>query len=199
MEGIILSSSLPDQFLELMQIDYVTLILAIATIAVGVLAIKKFIDEFASAFGFVPIWTRKRIELQQEREQIKAQLNAFAENQKEFKTIQENNIQRMEVLSSGLAGLKDDISKLDERIDKRERDKEFRRLRWRIINFANELPDREVVSLEVWNEVWDGIKKYEDMCEKYKYKNGQTTSSVKVITSRYEHDIALGKIIKEED
>lgn len=194
MEGIILSSSLPDQFLELMQIDYVTLILAIATIAVCVLAIKKFIDEFAAAFGFVPIWTRKRIELQQEREQIKAQLNAFAENQKEFKTIQENNIQRMEVLSSGLVELKEDISKLDERIDKRERDKEFRRLRWRIINFANELPDREVVSLEVWNEVWDGIKKYEDMCEKYGYKNGQTTSSVNVITMRYESDIASGRI-----
>lgn len=199
MEEIVLSSGLPDQLIKLMQIDYITLILAMATIAVSILAIKKFIDEFASAFGFVPIWTRKRIELQEEREQIKTQLNAFAENQKEFKTIQENNIKRMEVLSSGLVELKKDISVLSERIDKRERDKEFRRLRWRIINFANELPEREIISLEVWNEVWDGIKKYEDMCEKYKYKNGQTTSSVKVITSRYEHDIALGKIIKEED
>lgn len=197
MEEILLSMSLPDHLLRMMQIDYITLILAIATIAVGILAIKKFIDEFASAFGFVPIWTRKRMEEQKEREQIRTQLNVLTENQKELKAIQEHDIERMEALSSALIELKEDISNLGERIDKREHDKEFRRLRWRIINFANELPEREVVSLEVWNEVWDGIRKYEEMCEKYGYKNGQTTSSVNVITMRYESDIASGRI-KEE-
>lgn len=197
MEEILLSMNLPDHLLRMMQIDYITLILAIATIAVGILAIKKFIDEFASAFGFVPIWTRKRMEEQKEREQIRTQLNVLTENQKELKAIQEHDIERMEALSSALIELKEDISNLGERIDKREHDKEFRRLRWRIINFANELPEREVVSLEVWNEVWDGIRKYEEMCEKYGYKNGQTTSSVNVITMRYESDIASGRI-KEE-
>ncbi len=197
MEEILLSMSLPDHLLRMMQIDYITLILAIATIAVGILAIKKFIDEFASAFGFVPIWTRKRMEEQKDREQIRTQLNVLTENQKELKAIQEHDIERMEALSSALIELKEDISNLGKRIDKREHDKEFRRLRWRIINFANELPEREVISLEVWNEVWDGIRKYEEMCEKYGYKNGQTTSSVNVITMRYESDIASGKI-KEE-
>lgn len=194
MEEILLSMSLPDHLLRMMQIDYITLILAIATIAVGILAIKKFIDEFASAFGFVPIWTRKRMEEQKDREQIRTQLNVLTENQKELKAIQEHDIERMEALSSALIELKEDISNLGERIDKREHDKEFRRLRWRIINFANELPEREIISLEVWNEVWDGIRKYEEMCEKYGYKNGQTTSSVNVITMRYESDIASGKI-----
>lgn len=197
MEEILLSMNLPDHLLRMMQIDYITLILAIATIAVGILAIKKFIDEFASAFGFVPIWTRKRMEEQKDREQIRTQLNVLTENQKELKAIQEHDIERMEALSSALIELKEDISNLGKRIDKREHDKEFRRLRWRIINFANELPEREVISLEVWNEVWDGIRKYEEMCEKYGYKNGQTTSSVNVITMRYESDIASGKI-KEE-
>lgn len=197
MEEILLSMNLPDHLLRMMQIDYITLILAIATIAVGILAIKKFIDEFASAFGFVPIWTRKRMEEQKDREQIRTQLNVLTENQKELKAIQEHDIERMEALSSALIELKEDISELGKRIDKREHDKEFRRLRWRIINFANELPEREVVSLEVWNEIWDGIRKYEEMCEKYGYKNGQTTSSVNVITMRYESDIASGRI-KEE-
>jgi len=197
MEEILLSMNLPDHLLRMMQIDYITLILAIATIAVGILAIKKFIDEFASAFGFVPIWTRKRMEEQKDREQIRTQLNVLTENQKELKAIQEHDIERMEALSSALIELKEDISELGKRIDKREHDKEFRRLRWRIINFANELPEREVISLEVWNEIWDGIRKYEEMCEKYGYKNGQTTSSVNVITMRYESDIASGRI-KEE-
>lgn len=198
MEEIVLSSGLPDQLFKMIQIDYITLILAIATIAVGVLAIKKFIDEFASAFGFVPIWTRRKLEEQKEREEIRKQLEILTKNQKKIKDIQASDVEKMEALSSCLVEVREDISKLSERIDKRERDKEFRRLKWRIINFANELSTREDISLEVWNEVWDGIKKYENMCEIYEYKNGQTTSSVNVIAQRYEHDIALGKIKEEE-
>ena len=197
MGGILLSMSISEHLLQMMEIDYATLILAIATIAVGILAVKKFIDEFASAFGFVPIWTRKRIEEQKDKEQMVKQLNVLTENQKELKNMREVDVEQMKTLSSMLAELKNDLLELGNRIDKREHDKEFKRLRWRIINFANELPNRDNISLEVWNEVWDGIRKYEEMCEKYGYKNGQTTSSVRVITSRYEIDMSSGKI-KEE-
>ena len=55
MEEIVLSTNLPDYILKMFQVDYVALIIAMVTVAVGILAVKKFIDEFASAFGFVPI------------------------------------------------------------------------------------------------------------------------------------------------
>lgn len=199
MEEIVLLTNLSDYLLKMFQVDYVALIIAMVTVAVGILAIKKFIDEFASAFGFVPIWTRKKMEEQKERNEIRTQLTNLTENQQKIKDIQASDVKKMDALSTCLVEVREDISKLSARIDKRERDKEFRRLRWRIINFANELPIRDEISFDVWNEVWDGIKKYEEMCEKYDYKNGQTTSSVNVITQRYEHDIALGKIAKEED
>lgn len=195
---VILSSQPPpliDHIMHMLQVDYVALVIAIATIAVSILAIKKFIDEFSAAFGFVPIWTRKKIENQKEKEQILNRLDILTETQQELKEMQKNDKEYMETLSSCLTELKNDISQLDEKIGRRERDKEFRRLRWRIINFANELPGRETITREVWNEVWDGVRKYEEMCTKYGYINGQTTSSVRVIAERYEHDIANGKII----
>ena len=71
-------------------------------------------------------------------------------------------------------------------------------MRYDILNFANLLSSKSVVSAELINQVYKEISEYEELSEKYHLKNNQVNASVAVISAKYQEMLLNGQIKKED-
>lgn len=184
------------------ELDFPSLIMAIVIIMICYVAGKKLLETFLQELGIVPVWVRHKIAEEEYKKNVIENLEELKTNQQALQRLQKEDTKKFDALENSFvdfrADVKKEIKSLNGKIEQRELEKEFKRLRWFIIEFANELPTKKSVSLEVWNEIFENIRRYEELVEKHGFINNQTDSSVNVITDRYEHDIAAGLVTKED-
>ena len=183
-------------------LDFPSLIMAVVIIMICYVAGKKLLETFLQELGITPVWVRRRVAEEEYKKNVMESLEELKVNQQALQRLQKEDTKKFEALEDSFvdfrANIKKEIKLLNGKIEQRELEKEFKRLRWFIIEFANELPTKKSVSLEVWNEIFENIRRYEELVEKHGFINNQTDSSVNVITDRYEHDIAAGLVTKED-
>ena len=184
------------------ELDFPSLIMAIVIIMVCYVGGKKLLETFLQELGITPVWIRHKIAEEKYKKNVIDNLEELKTNQQALQKFQKEDTKKFEALENSFvdfrADVKKEIKSLNGKIEQRELEKEFKRLRWFIIEFANELPTKHSVSLEVWNEIFENIRRYEELVEKHGFINNQTNSSIHVITDRYEHDVASGLVVKED-
>ena len=187
---------MPDAFEEMLSIDYVSFLIALFTIMTGTLAIKGLVENFCKTFEFETPWMRKAREKREYMEKVDKQLELLMQREESMEAKHSTDVGQLEgvvgEVRESFAELQNQITALSNKIEQMELNKTIKKLRWDIINFASDLPRREIIPLEQYNIIFNYIKEYEKIIEDNGLTNGQVESSVHVIKKRYEHDLEAG-------
>ena len=187
---------MPDAFEEMLSIDYVSFLIALFTIMTGTLAIKGLVENFCKTFEFETPWMRKAREKREYMEKVDKQLELLMQREESIEAKHSTDVGQLEgvvgEVRESFAELQNQITALSNKIEQMELNKTIKKLRWDIINFASDLPRREIIPLEQYNIIFNYIKEYEKIIEDNGLTNGQVESSVYVIKKRYEHDLEAG-------
>ena len=191
-----------EQFERLVSIDYLSFFCALLTIMVGFVTIKKGVEEFCKNFGFETPWMKASREKREYMEKVNEQITLLMQREESMETKHSTDVGQLEEVvakvNESFAELQKQITALSNKIEQKELDKQIKKLRWDIINFASDLPRRENIPLEQYNIIFNDIKEYEKIIEDNGLTNGQVESSVHVIKKRYEHDLEAGRFDDKE-
>ena len=194
---------MPDAFEEMLSIDYVSFLIALFTIMTGTLAIKGLVENFCKTFEFETPWMRKAREKREYIEKVNKQLELLMQREESIEVKHLTDMGQLEgvvgEVRESFAELQNQITALSDKIEQMELNKTIKKLRWDIINFASDLPRREIIPLEQYNIIFNYIKEYEKIIEDNGLTNGQVESSVHVIKKRYEHDLEAGVFDDKEE
>ena len=192
-----------EQFERLVSIDYLSFFYALFTMMVAFVAIKKGVEEFCKTFEFETPWMRKAREKREYMEKVDKQLELLMQREESIEAKHSTDVGQLEgvvgEVRESFAELQNQITALSNKIEQMELNKTIKKLRWDIINFASELPRREVIPLEQYNIIFNDIKEYEKIIEDNGLTNGQVESSVHIIKKRYEHDLEAGVFDDKEE
>lgn len=192
-----------EQFERLVSIDYFSFFCALLTIMAALVAIKEGVEKFCKAFEFETPWMRKAREKREYMEKVDKQLDLLMQREKSMEVKHSTDVGQLEgvvgEVRESFAELQNQITALSNKIEQMELNKTIKKLRWDIINFASELPRREMIPLEQYNIIFNDIKEYEKIIEDNGLTNGQVESSVHVIKKRYEHDLEAGLFDDKEE
>ena len=185
-----------EQFERLVSIDYLSFFCALFTIMAAFVAIKEGVEKFCKAFEFETPWMRKAREKREYMEKVDKQLELLMQREESIEAKHSTDVGQLEgvvgEVRESFAELQNQITALSNKIEQMELNKTIKKLRWDIINFASDLPRREIIPLEQYNIIFNDIKEYEKIIEDNGLTNGQVESSVHVIKKRYEHDLEAG-------
>ena len=166
-------------------------------------AIKEGVEKFCKAFEFETPWMRKAREKREYMEKVDKQLELLMQREESIEAKHSTDVWQLEgvvgEVRESFAELQNQITALSNKIEQMELNKTIKKLRWDIINFASELPRREVIPLEQYNIIFNDIKEYEKIIEDNGLTNGQVESSVHVIKKRYEHDLEAGLLDDDKE
>ena len=194
---------MPDAFEEMLSIDYVSFLIALFTIMTGTLAIKGLVENFCKTFEFETPWMRTKREKREYIEKVNKQLELLMQREESIEAKHSTDVGQLEgvvgEVRESFAELQNQITALSNKIEQMELNKTIKKLRWDIINFASDLPRREIIPLEQYNIILNYIKEYEKIIEDNGLTNGQVESSVHVIKKRYEHDLEAGVFDDKEE
>ena len=192
-----------DYIFQLAQIDYISLLSAVAIIMVATVVIKEGIEKFCNTVGLEFSWIRARRERSECEQKIREDLEALKQRQEMFETEHKENVKAWDKFNKEvmdcIEGLKNEIKALGDHIEKREAEKRFKKLRYDILNFADRITKSESITAELVEQVFDEIQDYENLVEAYDFKNNRVNASMAVIQARYQELLMQGKIIKEDD
>ena len=184
---------------NLLAINYVDLLLALGTIIVGFVAIKKALEEFCQAFGIRLRYVDEKEEMRKCQTEVKTRLGELNDRQDKFEKQHEENIKARDEFNKEMIGcineLKEDIINLRQEIEYREAEKRFKKLRFDLLNFASRIAQSEEITGELISQVNHEITEYEELVEQYKFKNNRVNASIKIIQEKYEQLLREGKII----
>jgi len=184
---------------NLLAINYVDLLLALGTIVVGFVAIKKALEEFCQAFGIRLRYIEEKEEMKKCQTEVKTRLAELNDRQDKFEKQHEENIKARDEFNKEIIGcineLKQDIINLRQEIEYREAEKRFKKLRFDLLNFASRIAQSEEITGELISQVNHEITEYEELVEQYKFKNNRVNASIKIIQEKYEQLLREGKII----
>ena len=184
---------------NLLAINYVDLLLALGTIVVGFVAIKKALEEFCQTFGIKLRYVEEKKEMHKCQTEVKTRLAELNDRQDKFEKQHEENIKARDEFSKEMIGcineLKEDIINLRQEIEYREAEKRFKKLRFDLLNFASRIAQSEEITGELISQVNHEITEYEELVEQYKFKNNRVNASIKIIQEKYEQLLREGKII----
>ena len=184
---------------NLLAINYVDLLLALGTIVVGFVAIKKALEEFCQAFGIRLRYVEEKEEMRKCQTEVKTRLAELNDRQDKFEKQHEENIKTRDEFNKEMIGcineLKEDIINLRQEIEYREAEKRFKKLRFDLLNFASRIAQSEEITGELISQVNHEITEYEELVEQYKFKNNRVNASIKIIQEKYEQLLREGKII----
>ena len=169
---------------------------------VGFVTIKKGVEEFCKTFGFETPWMKASREKREYMEKVNEQISLLMQREESMETKHSTDVGQLEEVVGGVKESITEVQKqiiaLSNKIEQMELNKQIKELRWDIINFASDLPRREVIPLEQYNIIFNDIKEYERIIEEHGLTNGQVDSSVHVIKKRYEHDLEAGLLDDKE-
>ena len=186
--------------INMLSIDYVSLLLALGTVVVGFVAIKEAVEKFCKTFGIHLAYLDEKAEMRRCQVEVKASLKELKERQDLFEKQHEENIAVRDKFNQEIIDrvqeLKDDIIEMDRRIEKREAEKRFKKLRYDILNFANAISNMNTISNEMIQQIFDECSEYENLSGEYGFKNDRVNVSISVIKDKYEELLREGKITK---
>jgi len=184
---------------NLLAINYVDLLLALGTIIVGFVAIKKALEEFCQTFGIKLRYIEEKKEMHKCQTEVKTSLRELEERQDRFEKQHEENIKVRDEFNKEMIGcineLKEDIVNLRQEIEYREAEKRFKKLRFDLLNFASRIAQSEEITGELISQVNHEITEYEELVEQYNFKNNRVNASIKIIQEKYEQLLREGKIL----
>lgn len=188
-----------EHFERLVSIDYISFFCALLTIMSSLVGIKWGIEKFCKTYGFETPWMKASREKREYMERVDKQLELLMQREEAM----ENNVGKLEGIvgevRESFVELQNQITALSNKIEQMELNKQIKKLRWNIINFASDLPRRDVIPLEQYNIIFNDIKEYKKIIEDNGLTNGQVDSSVHVITKRYEHDLETGLLDNDKE
>lgn len=186
--------------INLMSIDYVSLLLALGTIIVGFVAIKKALEEFCQTFGIKLRYIEEKKEMHKCQTEVKTSLRELEERQDRFEKQYEENIKVRDKFNKEIMDcineLKADIVDMRDEMEIREAEKRFKKLRYDILNFANQIVSAQQISAEMIDQIFEECAEYEKISEGYGFKNDRVNVSMSVIRSKYEELLKEGRITK---
>ena len=198
MKGVIKMS----QIFDLFSLNYLDSLLAIITIIIGSVALKEALERFCKTFGIELAWIRKRQEQEEREKRIDEKLNILEKKQRELEEMESaESVLREEYdqkIITAIDTLQDNLTALGKDIETREAERQFKKLRYDILNFANQITLKTEVSTELISQVYREIHEYESLVEDYGFKNNQVDASVGVITKKYQEMLIQGKILTED-
>lgn len=192
-----------EQFERLVSIDYISFFCALFTIMAAFVAIKEGVEKFCKTFGFETPWMKSSREKREYMEKVNKQLELLMQREESMEAKHITDVGQLEgvvgEVRESFTELQNQITALSNKIEQMELNKTIKKLRWDIINFASDLPRREIIPLEQYNIIFNYIKEYEKIIEDNGLTNGQVESSVHVIKKRYEHDLEAGVFDDKEE
>ena len=184
---------------NLLAINYVDLLLALGTIIVGFVAIKKALEEFCQTFGIRLRYVEEKKEMHKCQTEVKTSLRELEERQDRFEKQHEENIKVRDKFNKEIMDcineLKADIVDMRDEIEYREAEKRFKKLRFDLLNFASRLAQSEEITGELMSQVASEVDEYEQIVAEYGFKNNRVNASIKIIQEKYEQLLREGKII----
>lgn len=181
---------------DLLNIDWASFILTLATFLGAIYLIKVGIEKFCKEFGLETPWMRRKREREEFNESIKELYSQLECRESQLEHRHSSDIEQLKELNSevcnSITALKEEFVAFREKSEKNELKKSVKKLRWDIIDFASTIADKKSIPLEQYNIIFSCIREYEELVETYKLKNGQVQSSVEVIRDRYEQDLRSG-------
>ena len=192
-----------EYIMDLMSIDYISLLSAIVVIMAAVIALKELLEKFCNAVGIEFSWIKSKNDMKECQTTIKRELADLKERQDRFEQEHRENIEKRdefnEQIISAIKEIRNCISGLRKEIERREAEKKFEKLRDDIVSFANELALRDTVSSELIENIYRKIRLYESLHEEFGFKNNQAPVSIKAIEQKYQEMILSGHITKKEE
>lgn len=186
--------------INLFAINYVDLALALATIVIGFVAIKKAVEEFCQTFGIKLRYLEEKQEMKKCQTEVKIRLAELGLRQDKFEKQHEDNIKARDKFNKEIMeridALHKDIDAMREEIDRREAQKRFKKLRYDLLNFSDKIVRCESVSAEMISEIYDEIELYENLSKEYGFENGRVNVSISVIQQKYEELLKNGKVTR---
>ena len=181
-------------------IDYVSFLLAFFTIAGAIVAGKTILEKFCDVVGIKLTYLEEKRKMQECQTTVKQELKDIVDRQDRFEKEHRENMEKREEFNKeildAMQSLKNDIDILDKTIERREAEKQFKKLRYDILNFADRIVKSEQISAELIDQVFSEIILYHDMVEKYEFENGKVDVSIKVIQKKYQELLMSGKVIE---
>lgn len=184
---------------NLLAINYVDLLLALGTIIVGFVFIKKALEEFCQTFGIKLRYVEEKKEMHKCQTEVKTSLRELEERQDRFEKQHKENIKARDEFNNKMMecinDLKADIVDMRDEIEYREAEKRFKKLRFDLLNFASRLAQSEEITGELMSQVASEVDEYEQIVAEYGFKNNRVNASIKIIQEKYEQLLREGKII----
>ena len=186
--------------INLFAINYVDLALALATIVIGFVAIKKAVEEFCQTFGIKLRYLEEKQEMKKCQTEVKTRLAELGLRQDKFEKQHGDNVKARDKFNKEIMeridALHKDIDAMREEIDRREAQKRFKKLRYDLLNFSDKIVRCESVSAEMISEIYDEIELYENLSKEYGFENGRVNVSISVIQQKYEELLKNGKVTR---
>lgn len=189
--------------IDMLSIDYAALLLSLGTIVVGGLAIKEVLEKFCKAFGIRLKYVEEREEAKRCQTEVKSRLRDLAKKQGKLEELREKDVEASKKTDKEIMNivysLKQDIQMLSYDMEVREAEARFKKLRFNICNFAVRVSsDEEEISADLIKNMYSEINEYEELTEKYKFKNNRVNDSIEKITQKY-HEMLDQGLIKEDE
>jgi hypothetical protein len=183
----------------MLSIDYTALLLSLGTIIIGGVAIKEALEKFCKAFGIKLKYVEEREEAKKCQTEVKAGLKDLAEKQGKLEELREKDVEMSKKTDKEIMNivysLKQDIQMLAYDMEVREAEARFKKLRYDICNFAVRISNSsEEISSDLIKNLYTEINEYEELAEKYNFKNNRVNDSIEVISNKYKQMLLEGKI-----
>ena len=176
--------------------DWMSFILCLFTIMAGIVTIKTLLDNFCKVLNIETPWMRSKREKKEFNQRIISLYDDLKNKENKLEDRHVNDIEQLKELNSevcnSIVDLKNEFIEFKKATENNELKKNIKKLRWDIIDFASSISDKKEIPIEQYNIIFDRIKEYADLIDKYNLKNGQVDSSVDVIRERYEQDLRNG-------
>lgn len=167
---------------------------------IGFTAIKKGVEEFCKTFGIRLRYLEEKQEMKSCQTEVKTRLAELSARQDKFEHQHEENIKARDKFNNKMIecinDIKADIVDMRDEIEIREAEKRFKKLRYDILNFANQIVSAQQISAEMIDQIFEECAEYEKISEGYGFKNDRVNVSMSVIRSKYEELLKEGRITK---
>ena len=167
-----------DEILELTKIDFLSLLISVFVIIIGIKVIASLFEWVVSKLGLETKWVRKKREDHELLIKTSQNLNA----------LQELHLKDMEESDKHNKEMQNDIKKLTDMFI----DKEINDMRWEINNFATKVSEGKPCNKDSFKHCIHTYEKYEKLLEENSLENGEVEISMEIVNEAYKQKLKEG-------
>ena len=193
-----------NEYIKLLaEIDLFGLLIALGIVVLTVVTGRDLLEKFCDAIGIEFSWVRKKRELDAYRLKVKDDLETLQERQTKFEEEHKQNIAARDKFNKdvieNIEQIRNDMKALSEDIDRGRAEDRFKKLKYYVISSANRIIRKEIVSEELVRRIYEDIREYHDLQQKYGFENDQATASIAVFTEKYKEMLKTGHMTQVEE